>query len=202
MSGSLHTQITRISQQLNPIDLSLAFVGFDIVNLSWFLLLVVIPWPLSHRLAIRTEKWQTQSWENPLKLAACLYTRAHPKQSTYWAILWKGAIEDSISLVLVSIKLFASTKPFSNTTLPRVSGSKSPLLTHLPRPLAKSPGYPLSHAFCSIKGLFLTGLCIPCFNPGKTPELWDRYWDGNSLPQPPPFLKFFLLKRENKLSKL
>lgn len=43
MSGSLHTQITRISQQLNPIDLSLAFVVFDIVNLSWFLLLVVIP---------------------------------------------------------------------------------------------------------------------------------------------------------------
>lgn len=45
MSGSLHTQITRISQQLNPIDLSLSvtFVGFDIVNLSWFLLLVVIP---------------------------------------------------------------------------------------------------------------------------------------------------------------
>lgn len=149
MSGSLHTQITRISQQLNPIDLFLAsvsvtFVVFDIVNLSWFLLLVVIPWPLSHRLAIRNEKWQTQSWENPLKLAACLYTRAHPKQSTYWAMLWKGAIEDSISLVLASTKLFASTKHFWNTALPRVSGSEFPLLTHLPRPLAKSPGYPLS----------------------------------------------------------
>ena len=61
---------------------------------------------------------------------------------------------------------------------------------------------PLSHAFCSIRGLFLTALCIPCLSPGKTPELWKRQRDGNSLPQPPPFLAFCLLKRENKSSKL
>lgn len=109
--------------------------------LSWLLLLVVFPWPLSHRLAIRTEKWQTWSWENPSKLAACADPRHTQNRAVTGQFSGKEADRDSVSLVLSP---FESTRLFRNETLPRVSGYRFPLLTHLSYPLAKSPGYPLS----------------------------------------------------------
>lgn len=57
-------------------------------------------------------------------------------------------------------------------------------------------GHPLSHAFCSVKGLFLTALCIPCLNPGKAPGFGIDIQDGNSLPLPPPFQGFPFKKRK------
>lgn len=57
-------------------------------------------------------------------------------------------------------------------------------------------GHPLSHAFCSVKGLFLTALCIPCLNPGKAPGFGIDIPDGNSLPLPPPFQGFPFKKKK------
>ena len=89
-------------------------VVFDTVNLSWLLLLVIIPWPLSHRLAIRIEKWQTQSWENPSKLAACLYTRHTQSRALTGQFSGKEQLGTVFPWSLVPLNLYNSSgiQPF------------------------------------------------------------------------------------------
>lgn len=170
-------------------------MDFYIVSLSWLLFLVIFPWLLSCRLATRTEKWHTQSWESPLKLEAYLYARHTQSKTLNGQFSGKKLFQTVVSrsLVPLSINSFG-IKPFPESL------DKSPL--SLPPPSSKIAWlFPLP-CFLFNQGVIFNHVVYTTLKFWQNTRVWVDNWDGNSLPQPLPFLKLLLLKRKNKLPKL
>lgn len=128
------------------------FLGF--CSLSSFPDLCPIGWQLGLKNGRLGPGRILQNWQ-------LVRIRGTPKQGSHWAVVWKEADMDSVSLVLSP---FESTRLFRNETLLRVSGYIQ-VSSPYPPPIPSSKIArlsPLSHAFCSIKGLFLTVLCMAC----------------------------------------